>query len=503
MRSSAPEHVHDVLVLGAGFSGIGVGVHLNRLGLEDYVILERGPTVGGTWRDNVYPGCACDVESILYSYSFEPNPEWTRTFAGQAEIQEYLVRTSDKYHVTPHCRFNSTVEYQRWDEERKCWRIKLADGTETAGRVVVSGLGPLSNPVIPKLEGLESFEGPVWHSAQWRHDVDLTGKRVAVIGTGASAIQFVPEVQKSAGHVDLYQRTAPWILPKPDRPVTALEKWIYRNVPYANTLSRFATYAHLESRAVAFVFSPKLLKIMELYARWNLRRLVKDPELRAKLTPTFRLGCKRVLLTNNYYQALTQPNVSVQTEGVARVTPRGIVGKDGVERPADVIIFGTGFAVHEPVKPGQLVGRDGFDFGERNNTVGIEAYKGTTCAGLPNYFFMMGPNTGLGHNSQIYMIESQLEYLDSALKLMRKRGLAAVEPKRDVQDKFNDAIQNRVGPAVWNSGGCNSWYLNKNGKNDVIWPGFTFVFAHMVRKFDLENYVVDTNPNAHKSKKLD
>jgi cyclohexanone monooxygenase len=351
------------------------------------------------------------------------------------------------------------------------------------------GMGGLSNPAIPNLKGKDAFKGEQFHSAQWRHDVDLRGKRVAVIGTGASAIQFVPQIQKEAGRVDLYQRTPPWIVPKPDRAISALERTLFRRFPRLQDLYRKAIYWMLEARVLGFAVDPRLMKLFELVARGHLKRQVKDPALRARLTPDYTIGCKRVLISDDYYPALGQSNVDVITDGVKEIRARSIVDEQGVEREVDVLIWGTGFHAADPVPRGMFFGRDGMDILDAWKN-GAEAYKGTTMSAFPNLFFIVGPNTGLGHSSMVFMIESQVRYIGQALKTMRDRGMHTAEVKPQALRRYNDRLQAKVGKAVWNTGGCQSWYLDENGRNVTLWPGFTWQFRMQTRQFDAGHYVL-------------
>ncbi len=480
---------HRVVVIGTGFAGIGAAIRLRQAGIHDVVVLERADDVGGTWRDNHYPGCQCDVPSNLYSFSFAPNPAWSRTFAPQGEIWAYLQTVTRDFGVTPHIRFGHEVLEARWDDTASVWRIRTNHG-EISADVVISGHGGLSEPAYPELPGLDTFAGAAFHSADWHHEHDLAGERVAVIGTGASAIQFVPAIQPRVGHLDLYQRTPPWIVPRPDRPFTDREKRLYRSWPLAQKLNRLGVYLGRELLVPGLVNKPALMKLPERLAREHLRRQVADPELRAKLTPHFQIGCKRILLSNDYYPSLTQPNVDVLTDGVAEVRPHSIVGRDGVERPTDTIIYGTGFKVTDHPVMHRLIGRNGRSIAEHSADGSLRAYYGTTVPDFPNLFLMTGPNTGLGHNSIVFMIESQLNYVVDCLRTMDERGLATVEVRTDAVATFDEEIQRRLQTSVWNTGGCASWYLDANSRNTTLWPGFTWEFRRRTRRFDPEAYTL-------------
>ena len=480
-----------VLVVGTGFAGLGTAVRLRESGRTDFVVIERGSDVGGTWRDNRYPGCACDVPSHLYSFSFAPNPDWTRAFSAQPEIEAYLQRVAREHGVLPHVRFRTELLSAGWDDTAGCWRVETSRGPVVAD-VLVLGTGGLSEPAVPSLPGLDRFTGTTFHSATWDADHDLTGERVAVVGTGASAIQFVPHVQQRAAHLTLFQRTAPWVMPRRDRAISPLERRLYRAVPAAQKLSRAGIYAGRESWLLGFTVQPALMKVAERGARKLLERQVPDPVLRAKLTPSYRLGCKRVLLSNDYYPALSQPNVDVVTTGVTEVRERSVVDGNGDEHEVDTIIFGTGFQVADPPVAHRLTGKDGRTLAEVWSDTGMTAFHGTTVAGFPNLFFLVGPNTGLGHNSIVYMIESQIAYLVDALEQMAARGLAVVEARQDLQDAWNARLQEDLQGTVWNAGGCSSWYLDAGGRNTTLWPTFTLPFRRRLSRFDVAQY--DTRP---------
>jgi cation diffusion facilitator CzcD-associated flavoprotein CzcO len=481
-------HICDTLVIGTGFAGLGMAIKLKAAGEDDFVVLEKAESVGGTWRENTYPGCACDVQSHLYSFSFEPNPAWSRMFATQPEIRAYLERCTDKYGVRPHIRFGQEVTSGEFDQRSGRWEVEVNGGEHRySARVVVAGFGPLSRPEYPEIEGIETFEGRFFHSAQWDRDYDLTGKRVAVVGTGASAIQFVPKIAAQVSQLHLFQRTPPWVLPKPDRPITWLERTLFKLAPALQRAYRNLIYWRLETRVLGFTIHPKAMKAVELLGRLHINRAIKDPSLRRAVTPNYTIGCKRILMSNDYYPALARPDVDVVTGGVQRVTPRGVVGADGVEREVDAIIYGTGFKVRDPLGPLQIRGLDGAELGQRWREHGLEAYLGTTVAGFPNLFILVGPNTGLGHNSIVYMIESQVHYVLEAIRTMRSRSLSHVDVKPEAQTAFNDRIQEQLDGAVWSSG-CASWYLDENGKNRTLWPGFTFRYRQATDAFEAEDY---------------
>jgi cation diffusion facilitator CzcD-associated flavoprotein CzcO len=485
-----PVETKQVLIIGSGFAGLGMAIKLREAGFEDFQILERGSDVGGTWRDNHYPGCACDVQSHLYSFSFEPNPDWTRMFARQPEIRAYLEKCADKYDLRRHIVFGANVQTARYDDASASWTVTTADGRSFKAQVLVSGMGGLSNPAMPNVKGLEKFKGKAFHSANWDHSYDLAGKKVAVIGTGASAIQFVPQLQKAAGRVDLYQRTAPWIMPKPDREIGQIERVLYRRFPALQNAYRTAIYWALESRVLGFAVNPKLMTLVQGIARSHIKKQIADPALRAKVTPDYTIGCKRILISNDYYPALAQDNVEVITDSIAEVRANSIVDANGVERKVDAIIYGTGFKAQDPMPRGTVFGKDGVDLLDAWKD-GPEAYLGLSVAGFPNFFMLVGPNTGLGHNSMVFMIESQVAYVMDALKTMKARQLRAVDVKPDAQVSFNKGIQGKLTKTVWTSG-CKSWYVDANGKNTTLWPGFTFVYRGKTRRFPVEQYQHET-----------
>ncbi|GAA3105534.1 NAD(P)/FAD-dependent oxidoreductase [Pseudonocardia yunnanensis] len=470
----------DVAIVGSGFAGLGAAVRLAQAGRNDFIVLEKGESLGGTWRDNTYPGCACDVQSHLYSFSFAPNPDWSRLYARQPEIRAYLEGIADRFGLRARIRFRATVVAAEWSGRH--WTVRLADGSSLTARVLVWGTGALHEPSMPDIPGLDEFAGTTFHSARWDHDHDLCGKRVAVIGTGASAIQFVPAIQPQVAGLTIFQRTAPWVLPKPDRTVRPLWQRIYRAAPVVQKLSRALIYARNESLLTGFL-KPKRMALIEKFARAYLARTFADrPDLTAKLTPDFTIGCKRILLSSDYYPALTRPNVELVTEKVVRVTPTAVVTADGVEHEVDTIVFGTGFKVADGLgRSARIVGRDGLELADVWRD-GLEGFLGTTVAGFPNLFTMTGPNTGLGHSSMIYMIESQLNYLLDALRLLDENGAVAIDTRRDRQDAFNATVQRRFAGSVWTEGGCASWYLDEHGRNRVLWPRHTFAFRRRTRK---------------------
>jgi cation diffusion facilitator CzcD-associated flavoprotein CzcO len=478
--------VYSVVIVGAGFAGLCMAIRLKQAGIEAFTIVEQADEIGGTWRDNRYPGAACDVESHLYSFSFEPNPNWTRTFASQPEILRYLLHCTEKFGLRPHIRFGTTVKRAVFDDRAGRWALETAEGETIRAGAIVLCCGGLSRPAYPEIEGLEAFEGPVFHSARWDRNAAVEGKAVAVIGTGASAIQIVPSLAPQVEKLFVYQRTAPWILPKPDRPITRLGRAVFGYLPLSQRILRWAIYWQREALAVGFVVWPAILRIAELVARRYLARGIADPNLRAKLVPSYAMGCKRILPTNDYYPALMRSNVELVTDPIDGVRPHSIVTRDGKERAVDIIVLATGFRASEPVAPFEIIGRDNRRLDEVWST-GAEAYLGTTVSGFPNLFFIVGPNTGLGHGSMVFMIEAQVRYILSSMKAMRARKIESVDVRPEVQREYNDRLRARLRKTVWASG-CHSWYLTRDGKNTTLWPGFTFEFRRKTRRFDAKSY---------------
>jgi cation diffusion facilitator CzcD-associated flavoprotein CzcO len=480
-----------ILIVGAGISGLGMAIKLKQAGYNDFAILERESELGGTWRDNSYPGCACDIPSHLYSFSFEQNPEWTRGYPGWEEILAYLKRTAAKYGVDRHIRFEHEVTSMTWDPAACEWETvaEAPGGTTTMrSRYLVVAPGPLSEPVVPNIPGLDSFQGHSFHSARWDHDYDLRGKRVAVVGTGASAIQFVPEIQPLVSQMTVFQRTAPWVMPRMDHQISAIEKWILRRVPGAYRAVRSALFVMHEMRIAGFRH-PKIIQQADRIARRHLSRQIKDPELRRKLTPDYVMGCKRILISDNYYPALQKPNVELVTGGVAEVGPDHVTDAEGLQYPVDTIIFGTGFEVTKPPVSERVWDGEGRSLAE-HWADGMQAHRGTTIAGFPNLFFMLGPNTGLGHNSMIHIAESQIAYILQAIESADRIGAAALEVTPEAQAHYNRWLAERLEGTVWTSGGCSSWYLDENGKNTTLWPGSATAFRRALRTFDIGAYEI-------------
>ncbi len=486
----------SAIVVGAGFSGLAAGVELRRRGITDFLILEKANRVGGTWRENTYPGAACDVPSHLYSYSFEPNPRWSRAYGGQAEILAYLEHCADTYGLRSHLRFGETVVDARWDETTSSWHVTTGSDEKLEARALLLGNGALHIPSLPDIPGLASFEGTQFHSARWNHDYDLAGKRVAVIGTGASAIQFVPQIAGKVSHLYVHQRTPPWIVPKRDREMTSVEQWAFENVPGAHWARRTALYWLMESRVVGFAYAPKVNELIEKVVTQHIKREVRDPVLRGKLMPSYRFGCKRVLISNEWYPALQRPNVEVVTDAIASITPRGVRTVDGTEREVDALILGTGFRVTEYLSSIHIVGRGGVDLNDAWRT-SLRNYLGITVSGCPNLCVVMGPNTGLGHNSMIFMIEAQARYAASALATMRERGIASLDVRPEIEASFRADLARRMKNTVWTTG-CQSWYQTPDGEV-FLWPAATVDYWWKTRRVNLADYERRALPIAARS----
>ena len=482
-----------VAILGAGFGGLGMAIKLLQHGERDLVIFERAGEVGGTWRDNTYPGCQCDVASNMYSYSFAPNPGWSRDYAWQGEILDYIKDCTERYGVRPHIRFEHEVKEARYDAARQRWQISTSQGDYTAD-ALVSGHGALSEPSIPELPGIERFKGAVFHSAAWNHEHELDGERVAVVGTGASAIQVVPAIQPKVGKLLLFQRTPPWIVPRNDGAWSASRQAWYKRLPFLQKLDRTRIYLMRELVVLA-MRKPELMQRGEMMAKQHLYEQVKDKALRKKLTPNYRMGCKRILISDNYYPALAQPNAEVVNEGIAEVTETGLRTKDGVHHEVDTIILCTGFKVQSHPVIHRLRGRDGRTLAEHWEKGGTGAYAGTTVPGFPNLFVLTGPYTGLGHNSMLYMLEAQFTYVVGALDAMTERGAGSVEVRPESMAAFDREMQAQLQGTVWTSG-CASWYLDDHGRASGVWPTFTWRFKARTRSFDAVNYAFEPREKA-------
>ncbi len=478
----------DVLIVGAGFSGLCMGIKLLDAGLNSFLIIEKSEDIGGTWWDNRYPGCACDIPSHLYSFSFAPSTEWSRMYPGQQEIHAYLKRCIERYGLAPYLRLNTRFREATWDESEGIWIATAGDGMRIRARVLVSGMGALHVPRYPDLKGLDRFKGPAFHSAAWDHSVDLDGKNVAVVGTGASAIQFVPQIAPRVGKLSLFQRTPPWIVPRLDFPFSEKWKSRFRSIPITRWALRQFIFWRQEFRVLGFLGNESVRRKAEDIALRLLTRRIKDPKLRAALTPNYQLGCKRVLVSDDYYPTLNRSNVELVTEGIAEVCEHSIVTRDGVERPIDVLIHGTGFRATEPLIGCRVVGKGGVEihdaWGKR-----MSAYLGVTVTGFPNFFMLLGPNTGLGHNSVVLMIEAQVRYTMNCLKLTQRKKQRVLEVRPEIQKSFVEEIYRRMSRTVWQSGGCHSWYQDQQtGEITTLWPGSVVSYLRRMRSVSASDY---------------
>jgi cation diffusion facilitator CzcD-associated flavoprotein CzcO len=475
-----------VAIVGAGFAGIGMAMQLARAGIRSFTLFERAARVGGTWRENTYPGAACDVPSHLYSFSFEQNPDWARTYAGQEEILRYLERCVATYGLGHHIRFGTDVLAARFDERGRRWTLDLGDGSTFDADVLVTACGVLNRPQFPNVPGRDSFAGPAFHSARWRHDVDLAGKRVAVIGSGASAVQIVPEIAPQVASLTLFQRSAAYIIPKPDRPYSAFERGLYRRFPFALRVSRAIAYVTHEVRFVAFGYARAAMLPSRRIFEKLLARQVSDPDLRRKLTPEYMMGCKRVMISNEYFPALARENVEVVTDRVERITATGVTTAGGRERPFDALIYATGFAASEFLVPMRVNGRGGVDLYDVWKN-GAEAYLGISAHGFPNFFMLYGPNTNLGHNSIVFMLEVQIAHILDAIETLARGERSSLEVRANVQSGFNAWLRKKMRKSVW-AAGCTSWYVDASGKNTLNWPDFTFEYRRRAKKLRLRDY---------------
>ncbi|HYP48296.1 MAG TPA: NAD(P)/FAD-dependent oxidoreductase, partial [Thermoleophilaceae bacterium] len=466
-----PEQV-EVAVVGAGFGGLGAAIRLKQEGQHDFVVLERAADVGGTWLANTYPGCQCDVPSNLYSFSFAPNPDWTHSYPEQPQIQRYLRDCAERFGVLEHTHLRCELLEAAWDADAGRWQIETSKGRLSA-RAIVPAPGLLSEPATPFIPGLDSFEGALFHTARWNHDHDLSGERVALLGTGATAIQVGPRIQPQVERLHVFQRTPAWILPHTDREISPTLRRLYKRAPGLQRLSRHGVYAMREVLAAGMTRERRLLKTHETAARALLRKQVPDAALRAKLTPRYEIGCKRVLLSNDWYPMLAAANTELVTERIAEVRPRSIVTADGAERELDSIVLATGFKPADPAIAYRLRGADGqllSDVWQGSP----QAYLGTAISGFPNMFMLYGPNVNLGHSSIVYMLESQIHYVLQGLRLLRRGAARSLEVRASVQRAYNEELQSRLAGTVWNTGGCSSWYFDANGRNSIMWPDFTF-----------------------------
>lgn len=473
------EGVLDAVIVGAGFAGIGTAIRLRNSGIENVAILERGSAVGGTWRDNTYPGAACDIPSRLYSYSFAPNPHWSHTYSGSGEILDYIHTMVREFDIGSRIRFGHNVVDIIWNEGAGHWHVSIDGRPDVRARTVVMASGPLANASLPNIRGIDTYEGHKIHSARWDHDYDFEGKKVAVVGTGASAVQIVPELVKIADTVKVFQRTPGWTLPRINRKVQAGTKRRYARYPQTQTLARSLWFWGHESVALGVVWKTPLTRIVELVGRAHLRQQVRDPWLRRQLTPRFRAGCKRLLMTSDYYPALQKPNCTLVTWPIAALSPKGIRTVEGVEHQFDAIVFATGFDVSNTGTPIPITGRDSRVLADEWSA-GAKAYKSIAVSGYPNMFFTFGPNSGPGHSSALVYMEAQIDYIVEAISLVVEGDLHSADVRQDVQDAYNEDMQRKLAKTTWNSG-CSSWYLTEDGFNATMFPGFATQYVNQLR----------------------
>ncbi|MBC8187555.1 MAG: NAD(P)/FAD-dependent oxidoreductase [Proteobacteria bacterium] len=486
MSTNAPTDF-PIAIIGAGFSGVGTAIQLKKAGIDSFTIFERAGDVGGTWRDNTYPGAACDVPSHAYSLSFEQSHTWSRRFAESGEIHEYLRSVTHKWKLREHTRFNTEIVDARFDEETGSWTLTTGDDETFTARVVVSCAGGLVNPAWPDIKGLQSFTGELFHTARWNHDYDLAGRRVAVIGTGASAVQVVPSIANQVEQLDVYQRTPAWVVPKRDKVYSERFKRLLGRFRFLLRASRLIKYWLSELFGpVVFLDNERLANVGQRGSLMHLREQVKSPELRKKLRPDFQFGCKRILISDEYWSSFEKPNVELVTDPIEEIRSDGIQTKDGSIRPLDAIIIATGFDLGFTSAPFPITGLGGRSLDDAWED-GAVAYKGMSVSGFPNWFILMGPNTGPGHTSVLVYTEAQMAHTVSAIKKLRNEGLRYVNVRQEVQNRYNDGLQGRMKHMVWSTG-CNSWYLSKDGANHSLYPGYAAEYALRARHFKTRDY---------------
>jgi cation diffusion facilitator CzcD-associated flavoprotein CzcO len=481
---ASPANAIGALIVGAGFGGLCMAIRLRKAGHESFLVIEKEDDVGGTWRDNRYPGCACDVPSHLYSLSFAQKNDWSRLYPTQPELLAYLRSLVGRFQLQRHIRFNVAMKSADWDEANRVWRVTTDTGEVICARFLLSAVGELHLPAHLSLPGLADFQGATFHSSKWRDDYDVRGKRIAVIGTGASAIQIVPQLAPNVERLLVFQRSAPWVLPKRDRPIGGREQLAFGRLPGYGRMFRQWLYWRHEIRVLGLRGYEPVLRIYEGIVRRHIARFIDDDRLRRILTPNYRMGCKRVLISDDYYPALARPNVEVVAEPIAELQADRIVTSDGVERSVDAIIFATGFNVAGTLASKAIVGRDGRKLGDLWRD-GIRSYYGICVAGFPNYFMLFGPNTGLAHNSIVIMIEAQANYIIDCLEKLDRMHSSVIDVRPEVQERFDQQLQARMSKTVWQTGGCHSWYQDSAGRNVAMWPGYTFEYGWRVRRANL------------------
>jgi cation diffusion facilitator CzcD-associated flavoprotein CzcO len=492
-NGSGEKRTHDlsVAVVGGGFGGVGAVVMLARAGYHDVTVFEKAERIGGVWHHNTYPGAACDVPSHLYEFSFEPNPRWSRRYAPQAEIQAYLEDVAGRRGVLDRIRTGTEVTAADWDEATRKWRLETSAGPHEAD-ILVTACGQLSVPSVPQLAGLESFDGPAFHTARWQHDVELAGKRVAVVGTGCSAIQVVPAIQPKVAHVDVYQRSPGWTFPKMDYAYKERTKRLFERYPVIQRLDRALILGFMELGAAAMTNRPWLLRPFRAVARRQITKAIDDPDLRHKVTPADEVGCKRMMLTDEWYPTLAKPNVELITDRVAEVTPKGIRTEDGTERAADVLVLATGFKSHAFVAPMEITGAEGRRLAEVWAEV-ARAYLGLSVPGFPNMFLLYGPNTNGGTGSVIYTIEAGMAHVIAALDELRRANARRIELHRETLASFDRELREALAGSVWHSG-CTSWYVDENGNDPSQWPWLWSAYRRRTAQIEPGAYAVGALP---------
>ena len=476
----------DVAIIGAGFGGVGAGIALKNKKIEDFVIFEGEDDVGGSWRTNTYPGCACDVPSHLYSYSFEPNPYWAEAYSQQEDIKKYIEHCADKYQLRPNIRFNTKVTDAEFNEDKGIWRITTDDGVITEARVLVPATGALSHPKYPDIKGREKFKGVAIHAARWDSNIDLKGKRVGVIGTGASAIQIIPSIASEVSDLMVFQRTPSWVLPKQNRNYTKKENDLWAKYPWTQRANRLGLYWMMESALPAIMWYPKMLRLGELAHKRSLHKAIKDPELRKKLTPTYKVGCKRTLVSDEYFPTFSRNNVHLVTDGIEKITAKGVKTTDGKVHELDVLIYASGYEIGSPAYPFEVRGLGGASLADYWGNQ-PKAYYGMNVSNFPNMLVMMGPNAGPGHTSVLVYQESQYEYVAMYTEHLLKKKLRYLNIKEKVQNDQFDWFQKRMKDSSWLSG-CSSWYLNEDGTNSTMWPGFSFEYVIRTKRLNKKVY---------------
>lgn len=497
IQSKTPSKNPQIAIIGSGFGGLCMAIQLKLAGIDNFTVIEKAASVGGTWRDNDYPGAASDVQSHLYSYSFAPKSDWSRKFGRQEEIRGYMEDCVKQYGLQSHLLFNTEVTEARFDQQAGQWIINTASGDVIQAQVLVTANGQLNRPAFPRMKGIENFKGRVFHSARWEHDYDLNGKNVAVIGTGASAIQFVPQIVSKVNNLKLFQRSGAWVIAKPDRAFNKLEQKLFANFPIVDRAYRASIYWKNESRALGFTRFGKVLDLFALEARLMAFRHIRDADKRKKIIPDYKIGCKRILISNDWYPAINQKNLDLITDNIDHVEANAIVTQDGKRHIVDTIIYGTGFQTTDFLAPMRITGLNGLDLNDAWRD-GAEAYKGMCVSGFPNLFMLYGPNTNLAHSSIVIMLEAQVNYAKLCIQALNQKKLQYMDVKKERLQDYSVTIQKQLKGSVWNQG-CTSWYINESGKNTANWPGFTFTYKMITNSLNLKDYNLQRGTKQHSS----